>query len=97
MGKTQPPNTKGHQLFIPNELHGKLKLLASYGTVDDFIIKCIEAGMAPHWRDYVSQEYARLNPGEKGENGQKAIRPSSPPDAREVAAKKKRRADKAKA
>ena len=65
MGKPQPPNTKGHQLFLPNELDQKLKLLATYGTVDDFIIKCIKEGLEPHWRKYVTQEYARLQPGKQ--------------------------------
>jgi hypothetical protein len=65
MAKPQPPNTTGHQLFLPNELDRKLKLLAPYGTVDDFIIKCIEDGMDRRWREYVSREYARLNSGKK--------------------------------
>jgi hypothetical protein len=64
MAKAQPPNTTGHQLYVPNELHQKVKLLASYGTVDDFIIKCIEEGVEPHWREYVTKEYAKVQKGE---------------------------------
>ncbi len=66
MAKTQPPNTTGHQLYLPNELDRKIKMLARYGKVDDFIIKCIEAGIEPPWKEYVTQEYARLQQDENG-------------------------------
>jgi hypothetical protein len=87
MAKQQPPNTKGHTLFLPNELHQKLKLLASYGTVDNFIIQCIEDGLAPRWKEYVAEEYARLQEEEKNENRQRAVRRSSPPNAKKEPAK----------
>ena len=74
MGKHQPPNTKGHQLYIPDELHQKLKLLFAHGTVDDFIIKCIEAGIKPHWEEYVTREYAKVQEGRRGENRKKSVR-----------------------
>ncbi len=60
MAKVQPPDTTGHQLYLPNELDRKLKLLAKYGTVDDFIIKCIEEGLEPHWKEYITKEYAKV-------------------------------------
>jgi hypothetical protein len=77
MAKVQPPDTTGHQLYLPNELDRKLKLLAKYGTVDDFIIKCLEAGLAPHWKEYVAQEYARLHDGEQDESKQTEVRRGS--------------------
>jgi hypothetical protein len=90
MGKIQPPDTTGHQLYLPDELDRKLKLLARYGTVDDFIIKCLEAGLAPHWKEYVAQEYARLHEEDKSENRQGTIRRSSSPDAGQASAKNRR-------
>jgi hypothetical protein len=86
MGKQQPPNTKGHQLFLPNDLDQKIKTLAPYGTVDDFIIRCIREGLAPHWKQYISQEYASLQKNQN-ENRQGPIRRSSPADARKGSAK----------
>ena len=85
MGKPQPPNTKGHQLYLPNELDRKIKTLATYGTVDDFIIKCIEEGLEPHWNEYVIQEYARLQE-KKNENGPGSVRRSSQANAGETTA-----------
>ena len=64
MAKQQPPDTTGHQLYLPNELHQRIKVLAKYGTVDDFIIGCIKEGFEPLWKEYVTQEYARLQQGE---------------------------------
>jgi len=59
MGKKQPPNTTGHLLFVPDDLHQKLKILAKYGEVDDLIIRCIRDGFEPHWRKFISQERLR--------------------------------------
>ena len=89
MGKLQPPNTKGHQLYLPDELDRKIKSLTSYGTVDDFIIKCIEEGLQPHWDEFVTQEYARLQE-KKNENGHGSVRRGSPPDAAKASAKNRK-------
>jgi hypothetical protein len=91
MPKDKPPDTTTHTLHVPDELDRKLKMLAKYGTVDNFIVKCIEEGLAPRWKEYVAQEYARLKKSDYGENGQEPIRRSSPPDAGEVSSDKRRR------
>ncbi|HUK26351.1 MAG TPA: hypothetical protein VLV49_17355 [Terriglobales bacterium] len=93
MAKSQPPNTTGHQLFIPNELDRKIKMLAAYGTVDEFIITCIEAGLEPHWKNYVSQEYARL---QDDENGKEPVRRSAAPDVAKTSAENVRNKGKKK-
>jgi hypothetical protein len=86
MAKSQPPDTKGHQLFLPKELDQKLKLLAPYGTVDDFIIKCVREGLEPYWREYITQEYASLNSGDSIESRQRPVRRSSQSDAKKASA-----------
>src|SRR5580693_1451609 len=82
MAKPQPPDTTSHTLFLPNELDRKIKTLAKYGTAYDLIIKCIEDGIAPHWKEWIAQEYAKVTEGVKHENGQRTIRRSSPPETR---------------
>lgn len=90
MAKQRPPNTTAHQLYIPDDLDRKIKVLAKYGTVDDFIIKCIQDGMNPLWEAYVEQEYARLKPKYDDENKQGTIRRASPQDAPKAAAENHR-------
>ncbi|HKI27356.1 MAG TPA: hypothetical protein VKA07_13610 [Candidatus Sulfotelmatobacter sp.] len=80
MPKKQPADTTSHTLFLPNELDRKIKSLTKYGTADDFIIQCIEEGIVPHWREWIAREYAKVNEGATGENGQGTVRRSPPPD-----------------
>jgi hypothetical protein len=83
MPKKQPTDTTSHTLFLPNELDRKIKSLAKYGTADDFIIRCIEEGIVPHWKEWIAQEYAKVSEGVKDENRQGTVRRTSPPDAAE--------------
>jgi hypothetical protein len=86
MAKQQPPNTKGHTLFLPNELHRKIKVLTKYGTADDLIIECVEEGISLRWKDWIAQEYAKVAEGTHDENRQGTVRRSSPPDATKASA-----------
>lgn len=76
-----------HTIYVPSELHDRIKTLARYGTADDLIIECITESVRPRWEKWLKQEYEKLSYDGKDENGQGTIRRSSPPDAGQASEK----------
>lgn len=56
MGKPRPPGTVPHTIFLPEELHKRVKAMASHGTTDDLIIECVKEGMEKRWKEWVKQQ-----------------------------------------
>jgi hypothetical protein len=60
MGKSKPPGTTTHTLYLPDAIHKQVATVAGYGGADDLIIECIAEAMKPRWAKWLKQEYKKL-------------------------------------
>jgi hypothetical protein len=90
MPKQKPPGTVTHTIFLPNAVHKQVAAVAGHGGVDDLIIECVTEAMKPRWAKWLKQEYKKLSYDADSENGQRTIRRSSPPDAKQASTKNRK-------
>ena len=60
MAKKQPPDTKTHTIFLPNEVHNRVKTLAGYGEVDALIVECVKEAIEWRWREWMKQQAKQM-------------------------------------
>lgn len=60
MAKKQPPGTVPHTIFLPEELHGRVKAMAPYGTADDLIVECVKEAIEGRWREWVKKQAKQI-------------------------------------
>ena len=61
MGKTQPPGTVTHTVFLPTDLHRKVTAIAPDGrTADDVIIECVRDSMEQRWKEWLKKEAGKV-------------------------------------
>jgi hypothetical protein len=90
MGKSKPPGTTTHTIYLPDAIHTQVASVAGYGGADDLIIECIREAMKPRWAKWLREETEKLRYDADDENGKKPVRRSSPPDAENPSAKDSR-------
>jgi hypothetical protein len=60
MPKKQPTNTVGRVIFLPKDLHQKIKAMVEHGEVDGLIVECLEEGVGTRYRRWLKKENAKL-------------------------------------
>jgi hypothetical protein len=60
MPKKQPPNTIGRVIFLPKDLHQRVKAMVGHGEADDLLIDVLEEGISSRYRRWLKRENAKL-------------------------------------
>jgi len=60
MPKKQPPNTVGRVIFLPKDLHQRVKAMVGHGEVDSLILECLEEGILTRYRRWLKRENVKL-------------------------------------
>jgi hypothetical protein len=61
MAKIQPPNTVGRQIYLPADLHRKIKALTAHGEADDLIIHCLTESIGRRYKQLIEKEHSKIN------------------------------------
>jgi hypothetical protein len=59
MPKKQPPNTVGRVIFLPKDLHERVKALVGHGEVDGLIVECISEAIETRWKRWLKRQNAK--------------------------------------
>lgn len=65
MAKKQPVGTVSHTIFLPEELHKQVSVVAGYGHADELIVECLTEAMKLRWVRWVRQENEKLKRSER--------------------------------
>ena len=72
MAKTKPPGYNSLNVYLPEDLHNKIKSLVKFGKANDLIVECLAEAIAPRWKEWIERHHAELQPLAKSKKAQKS-------------------------